>query len=108
MSVRVSACRLGPRPAAGSGNQVEIEGIGVDMKGRWSGEAKYHALLAVAQAAHSRPDLSSVLDAVASALEGLVAVDLIAVVTHEREGVIRARAFYFRGHPRHSGESQCA
>ena len=41
---------------------------------RWAGEAKYQALLAVAQAANSRRDLSSVLDAVASALEALVPV----------------------------------
>ena len=73
----------------------------------WSGEAKYQALLAVAQAANSRRDLSSVLDAVASALEGLVPVDLIGVVTHEPEAV-RARAIYFRSAPRGSGESQDA
>jgi formate hydrogenlyase transcriptional activator len=73
----------------------------------WSGEAKYQALLAVAQAAHSRRDLSSVLDAVASALEGLMPVDLIGVVTHEPEAV-RARAVYFRSAPRGSGESQDA
>ena len=73
----------------------------------WSGEAKYQALLAVAQAAHSRRDLSSVLDVVASALEGLVSIDLIGVVTHEPE-VVRARAVYFRSTPRDSGESQAA
>jgi formate hydrogenlyase transcriptional activator len=71
---------------------------------RWSGEAKYQALLAVAQAANSHRDLSSVLDAVAGALEGLVPVDLIAVVTHEREGV-RFRAGYLRSDPRRPGES---
>jgi formate hydrogenlyase transcriptional activator len=77
------------------------------MDGPWSGEAKYRALLAVAQAANSRRDLSSVLDAVASALEGLVSIDLIGVVTHEREAV-RVRAVYFRSAPRDSGESQAA
>jgi hypothetical protein len=38
----------------------------------WSGEAKYQALLAVAQAANSRRELSSVLHVVATALEELV------------------------------------
>jgi len=75
------------------------------MDGPWSGEAKYRALLAVAQAAHSRRDLSSVLNAVATALEELVPIDLIGVVTHEREAV-RARAIHFRNAPRGSGESQ--
>ena len=73
----------------------------------WAGEAKYQALLAVAQAANSRRDLSSVLDAVAGALEDLVPIDLIGVVTHEPAGV-RARAIYFRRAPRDSGESQDA
>jgi formate hydrogenlyase transcriptional activator len=73
----------------------------------WSGEAKYQALLAVAQAANSRRELSSVLDVVATALEDLVPVDLIGVVTHEPEKV-RARAIYFRSAPRGSGESQDA
>jgi formate hydrogenlyase transcriptional activator len=74
---------------------------------RWAGEAKYQALLAVAQAANSRRDLSSVLDAVASALEDLVPIDLIGVVTHEPAWV-RARAIHFRRAPRDSGESQDA
>jgi hypothetical protein len=46
---------------------------------RWSGEAKYRALLAVAEAANSRLDLSSALDAVAAAREGLVPIDAIGV-----------------------------
>ena len=74
------------------------------MDGPWSGEAKYQALLAVAQAANSRRDLSSVLEAVAGGLEGLVPIDLIGVVTHERESV-RARGIYFPRSPRGSGES---
>jgi hypothetical protein len=49
------------------------------MDGRGSGEAKYQALLAVAQAANSRRDLSSVLQAVAGGLEGLVPIDLIRI-----------------------------
>jgi formate hydrogenlyase transcriptional activator len=73
----------------------------------WAGEAKYQALLAVAQAANSRRDLSSVLDAVAGALENLVPIDLIGVVTHE-PAAVRARAIYFRSAPRASGESQGA
>ncbi len=74
---------------------------------RWSGEAKYRALLAVAEAANARRDLSSVLDAVAEALESLVPIDAIGVVT--REGLaIRRLAVYFRGDPRHAGESDQA
>ncbi|HTO51638.1 MAG TPA: sigma 54-interacting transcriptional regulator [Burkholderiales bacterium] len=73
----------------------------------WSGEAKYRALLAVAQAAHSRRDLSAVLDAVATAFEELVPVDLIAVVTHEPDAV-RARAVYLRNVRRRPGEAQDA
>jgi len=37
------------------------------MDPRWSGEAKYQALLAVAQAVNSQRDLSSVLAALADA-----------------------------------------
>jgi formate hydrogenlyase transcriptional activator len=75
------------------------------MNSRWSGEAKYRALLAVAQAANAKRDLSSVLEALAGALEGLVPIDLLGVVTHEREAV-RARAIHFRNAPRRSGEGQ--
>jgi GAF domain-containing protein len=77
------------------------------MDTRWSGEAKYQALLAVAQAANSRRDLSSVLQAVADALEGLVSVDAIIVFTYEGDWA-RNRAMYLRGVPRRSGESQQA
>ena len=72
---------------------------------RWSGEAKYQALLAVAQAANAQRDLSAVLEAVAGALEGLVPVDIVGVVTHERGGV-RNRAIYLRSDPRRLDESQ--
>jgi formate hydrogenlyase transcriptional activator len=72
---------------------------------RWSGQAKYQALLAVAQATNSQRDLSGVLEAVATALEGLVPVDMVGVVTHERGGV-RNRAMYVRSDPRRSDESQ--
>jgi hypothetical protein len=74
---------------------------------RWSGEAKYQALLAVAQAANSLRDLSSVLDTEAGALEGLVPIDLIGVITHQPTG-IRLRAVYLRSTPRRSDESQAA
>jgi formate hydrogenlyase transcriptional activator len=71
----------------------------------WSGEAKYQALLAVAQATNSQRDLSGVLEAVAGALEKLVPVDMVGVVTHERGGV-RNRAMYLRSDPRRLDESQ--
>ena len=74
------------------------------MHGRWSGEAKYRTLLAVAQAANSRRDLPSVMDAVASALEELVPVDLVGVVLHEGERR-RPIAGYLRSAPRHPDES---
>jgi signal transduction histidine kinase len=77
------------------------------MDARWSGEAKYQALLAAAQAANSRRDLSSVLDAVVAALRELVPIDMIGVVTHERD-TVRARAIHFRRAPRGPGESQKA
>ena len=77
------------------------------MDTRWSGEAKYQALLAVSEAANSQRDLSSVLEAVAGALEGLVSVDGIMVFTYEGERY-RNRAIYLRGVPRRSGESQQA
>jgi formate hydrogenlyase transcriptional activator len=75
------------------------------MDATWSGEAKYQTLLAVAQAANAQRDLSRVLDAVAGALEPLVPVDLVGVVTHEGGGV-RLRAISVRNAPRRSGESQ--
>ena len=75
------------------------------MDGRWSGEAKYRALLAVAQAANSQRDLSDVLAAVADALEGLVSVDGLAVFTYEGDRA-RIRAVYYRVIPRRAGESQ--
>jgi formate hydrogenlyase transcriptional activator len=71
---------------------------------RWTGEAKYQALLAVAQAANSQRDLSKVLEAVAGALAGLVPIDLIGVSTHER-GRVRARAIFMSSDPRRPDES---
>ena len=57
------------------------------MDTRWSGEAKYQTLLAMAQAANSQRDLSSVLQAVADALEGLVPVDgLMRLHLRRRQG----------------------
>jgi formate hydrogenlyase transcriptional activator len=75
------------------------------MNGRWSGEAKYQALLAVAHAANSHRDLSGVLQAVAGALEGLVSVDGLGVFTYEGDRA-RIRAAYYRVVPRRAGESQ--
>jgi formate hydrogenlyase transcriptional activator len=77
------------------------------MDARWSGEAKYQALLTVAQAANSCRDLSSVLEAVTRALQELVPIDLIGVVTHERDSV-RARGIHVRRDPRDPGESHGA
>ena len=71
---------------------------------RWSGEAKYRALLAVAEAANSRRDLSSVLDAVAAALTGLVPIDGIGVITREGE-TLRTLAIHHPGEPRRDDES---
>ncbi|HET7292943.1 MAG TPA: sigma 54-interacting transcriptional regulator [Vicinamibacteria bacterium] len=75
------------------------------MVGRWSGDAKYQALLAVAQAANSQRDLSGVLQAVTGALEGLVSVDGLGVFTYEGDRA-RIRAIYYRAVPRRAGESQ--
>jgi formate hydrogenlyase transcriptional activator len=71
---------------------------------RWSGEAKYRALLAVAEAANSRLDLSSALDAVAAALEGLVPVDAIGIMTRSGE-TIRPLAVHARSDHRRADES---
>ena len=58
----------------------------------------------MAQAANSQRDLSGVLEALAGALAGLVPVDLIGVITHER-GKARARAIYLGSDPRQPDES---
>jgi len=71
---------------------------------RWSGEARYQALLAVAQAANSRLDLSSVLDAVAAALSDLVPIDGIGVMTREGQ-TLRPLAIHHRQEPRRDDES---
>jgi PAS domain S-box-containing protein len=77
------------------------------MDARWSGEAKYKALLAVAQAANSRRDLSSVLDAACDALHDVVPIDLLGVVTHGRD-TVQARAIHFCRAPRSPDESHAA
>jgi formate hydrogenlyase transcriptional activator len=64
---------------------------------------RYEALLAVAQAAHSRRDLSSVLEAIAGALDRLVPVDLLALMAHD-ETEPRVLAAYLRNVPRRPGE----
>jgi hypothetical protein len=58
----------------------------------------------VAQAANSRRDVSSVVDAVAGALEKLVPIDVIGVVTREAAG-LRPLGAYFRSAPRRPGET---
>jgi formate hydrogenlyase transcriptional activator len=73
----------------------------------WSGEAKYRALLAVAEAANSCRDLSSVLDAVAEALAGLVPIDGIGVMTGQGEAY-RPLALHSRKDPRRDDESDDA
>ncbi len=62
---------------------------------QWSGEAKYKALLEVAEAANLHLDLSSVLDSVAGALRGLVPIDATGVITREGE-TFRPLAAYHR------------
>ncbi len=73
------------------------------MDTRWSGEAKYQTLLAVSQAANAQRELTSVLEAAAGALDEIVPIDLIGVLTHEPAGV-RVRGLCFRGDPRLPGE----
>ena len=73
----------------------------------WTGEAKYRAILAVAEAANAHLDLSAVLDAVAVALEALVPVDGIGVVARDG-GALRPLGAYFRATPRRSDESGAA
>jgi formate hydrogenlyase transcriptional activator len=77
------------------------------MGPRWSGGAKYEALLAVALAANSRRELSDVVEAVAGAVHELVPIDLIGIVTHEGD-TVRARAIHVRSEPRSPGESHGA
>src|SRR5512145_3425477 len=73
------------------------------MEIRWSGEDKYRALLAVAEAANSWRDRSSVLDSVAGALEGLVSVDAVGVLTREGEAS-RPIAVHLRSNARREDE----
>jgi formate hydrogenlyase transcriptional activator len=73
----------------------------------WSGEAKYRALLEVAEAANLRLDLSSVLDSTAAALQNLVPIDAIGVITREGE-TFRPLAAYHRNLRRAEDESSAA
>jgi formate hydrogenlyase transcriptional activator len=72
----------------------------------WSGEAKYQALLAVAEAANAHRDLSGVLDAVAAALQDLVPIDLIGLGTRAGE-TLRPLAVHSGEEPRSTDESGC-
>ena len=71
----------------------------------WSGEARYRAIVSVAEAANAQLDLSALLDAVAVALEDLVPVDAVGVVTREGE-VARAIGAHLRFKPRRSDEPE--
>jgi formate hydrogenlyase transcriptional activator len=61
----------------------------------WTGEAKYRALLDVAEAANLHLDLSTVLDSVSAALRDLVPIDAIGVITRDGE-TFRPLAAYHR------------
>jgi formate hydrogenlyase transcriptional activator len=70
----------------------------------WSGETKYRAMLAVAEATNAHLDLSSVLDAVSEALAQLVPVDVLALVTRDGE-VARMLGGHVGPQPRRSDEA---
>ncbi len=69
----------------------------------WSGEDKYRAMLAVAEAANAHLDLSGVLDAAAEALAGLVPVDLVGLQTRDGDDA-RIIGAHLGSAPRRSGE----
>jgi len=73
----------------------------------WSGEARYRAILMVAEAANAQLELSAMLDAVAVALEDLVPVDAVGVIAREGEAP-RAIGAHVRSHPRRSDEPEAA
>ncbi len=60
-----------------------------------AGEARYRALLEIAEAANRHLDLSRVLDSVALALGGLVPIDALGVITRDGEA-FRVLAAYHR------------
>ena len=70
----------------------------------WSGEAKYRAILTVAEAASAHLDLSSVLEAAARALADLVPVDVVGVQTREGE-TVRILAAHLAPSPRRTDEA---
>jgi transcriptional regulator with GAF, ATPase, and Fis domain len=71
----------------------------------WSGEVRYRAILAVAEAANAHLELSALLDAVAVALEDLVPIDSICVIAREGE-VPRAIGVHLGSNPRRSDEPE--
>ena len=73
----------------------------------WSGESRYRAILAVAEAANAQLDLSALLDAVVVALEDLVPVDAVGVIARDGEAP-RAIGAHVRSHPRRSDEPEAA
>ena len=70
----------------------------------WSGEARYRAILMVAEAANAQLELSALLDAVAVALEGLVPVDAVGVLA--RDGARREPSGPTSLTPRRSDEPE--
>jgi len=77
------------------------------VREQWSGEAKYRALLEISEAANRHLELSRVLDSVATALQGLVPIDAVGVMTREGE-VLRPLAAYHREVSRDDGETEAA
>ncbi|HET8946904.1 MAG TPA: sigma 54-interacting transcriptional regulator [Candidatus Polarisedimenticolia bacterium] len=73
--------------------------------GSWSGEEKYRAILAVSNAANEHLDLSSLLEAVAVALEDLVSIDVIGVIGREG-GSAKGISGHLRANPRRRDESE--
>lgn len=73
----------------------------------WSGEARYRALLEIAEAANRHLELSRVLDSAVAALADLVPIDAIGLMTREGE-VFRPLAAYHRDVHRRDDESDLA
>ena len=77
------------------------------VREQWSGEEKYRALLEISEAANRHLELSRVLDSVAAALQGLVPIDGVGLMTREGE-VFRPVAVYHRNVSRGEGETELA
>jgi formate hydrogenlyase transcriptional activator len=77
------------------------------VREQWSGEAKYRALLDISEAANRHLELSRVLDSVAGALQALVPIDGVGIMTREGE-VFRTVAAYHREVSRGDHETELA